>query len=953
VDPILDNYQRELETHFKSVAAQRDAEGLPVFAIEHGLDAQAVSALGDRLRQSLVRDDRLSPHWLLWVIYATELGYDYDGQEYWPSFEQRTPRWRLQIDRRQSLRQWFLRFHKSYRGARPAGPWATQFSIISWPITHAILPKDLQGQLAKILYEERYSIAQFANESPEEVGNLIAASAYDASARLRNFLEQPELAGRIILGLLAPSGETSNRWLQDGTIRRILADLEKQRQAKVWLQETRSTIDSVKLKLASQARFPVDSQAINRFQETKSDRVAVKSVTPQLLLFRERQDDWVPFVEIPSFDSIAKLNPRLATLLRSSRAKVLGTAGAWSAPGWLLYGPYRKRLTSWPEPSKSLIQIDKADTGLQYILDGECHITAGPSWLFRLRPDGTAVQVPNRVVQLDTEYILLRSNASETGEFFRTLRTDSAGISLTEIKVTSSTPPEALRILATLDVGIERFLRIWPVGTPPRRWAVDGSVEWLSHESPIIGVSHDGSCQSLSMRVGQQAAIPITPRTDGQPVFASIGQLPIGVHSLSVTAQHKIDEQGAVGRIVTSHAKLSILIRRPHAWVPGSVSHRGFIVSCERLEPTLDGLLAGQVAISVAGPTGRNVDCRLELLDGSGKVLSSDHIGSVRLPANRATCAALLTRHLENLKDPYHYSTASGSRLVIDGDELGTFRVVLKHTLSPLRWYARGSKTLEIQLIDDGDRETPATVSFSSFECAGVARKAEFAAESNSLVPDGQGGLYVAECGGLRACIVASAWIKAGLDGLAVHPSLQMDLGQNGALARLLESIKDWSRARAFGPLANQRREIVVADLQAYLFAYMCGRRWASYEKRLRADGVSSDLQRCLEEAVYKNVSFGIALSNNKNQIVTDSFVESCERFHRQAARFQVCGDPELSSTALGLAARPATIAELLGPTSSEKITALQTMPELVRAARLLVVLSDGMSKEKIEKWAP
>jgi hypothetical protein len=28
-------------------------------------------------------------------------------------------------------------------------------------------------------------------------------------------------------------------------------------------------------------------------------------------------------------------------------------------------------------------------------------------------------------------------------------------------------------------------------------------------------------------------------------------------------------------------------------------------------------------------------------------------------------------------------------------------------------------------------------------------------------------------------------------------------------------------------------------------------------------------------------------------------------------------------------------------------------MPELVRAARLLVVLSDGMSKEKIEKWAP
>ena len=75
----------------------------------------------------------------MWIVFATEQGYDYDGDEYWHTFERRMPLW----DRRwrPNLRSWFGKFQKTYRGLLPIGRWANFFSIIAWPITYALLPK--------------------------------------------------------------------------------------------------------------------------------------------------------------------------------------------------------------------------------------------------------------------------------------------------------------------------------------------------------------------------------------------------------------------------------------------------------------------------------------------------------------------------------------------------------------------------------------------------------------------------------------------------------------------------------------------------------------------------------------------------------------------------------------------------------------------------------------------
>lgn len=242
----LEQWQKRLEGHFTQLASTRSNSSFPLFALEHGLTDDEFQEIASQLRDRLSLGLRLESHWLLWVIYATELGYDYDGDEYWDSFEARTPRWR---DRgsRDHLRTWFSRFRTNYHGVKPTGPWAEHFTIIAWPITHAILPRYLQWQFAKTLYDLRYRLASLQALSSDAVGKLLASNAWDASSRFREFLQQQELAGRIVLALFTDRTLEDQSPIYPPTLQRLVADLERVQSAREWLKETRRfVIDRMK-----------------------------------------------------------------------------------------------------------------------------------------------------------------------------------------------------------------------------------------------------------------------------------------------------------------------------------------------------------------------------------------------------------------------------------------------------------------------------------------------------------------------------------------------------------------------------------------------------------------------------------------------------------------------------------------------------------------------------------
>src|SRR5579863_1884712 len=114
----LDQWQERLEGHFAQLVALRPDSDFPLFALEHGLAADELDEITHLLHSRLAEGWRLGQHWLVWVVYATELGYDYDGAEYWDSFEERTPQWREPVPhtRRNQLRNWFSKFQTTYHG---------------------------------------------------------------------------------------------------------------------------------------------------------------------------------------------------------------------------------------------------------------------------------------------------------------------------------------------------------------------------------------------------------------------------------------------------------------------------------------------------------------------------------------------------------------------------------------------------------------------------------------------------------------------------------------------------------------------------------------------------------------------------------------------------------------------------------------------------------------------
>ena len=86
-----------LEQHFDALSETRQAvqPHAPVFALEHGLSEAELVASAYR-GPAAVKQHRIDRRaWIPLVVYASEIGYSYSGDEYWQTFEASTPGWAL------------------------------------------------------------------------------------------------------------------------------------------------------------------------------------------------------------------------------------------------------------------------------------------------------------------------------------------------------------------------------------------------------------------------------------------------------------------------------------------------------------------------------------------------------------------------------------------------------------------------------------------------------------------------------------------------------------------------------------------------------------------------------------------------------------------------------------------------------------------------------------------
>ena len=940
----LDAWQTTLERHFAELASTRKSAELPVFALEHGLDANQIAEITGLLHARLRDGKRLGRHWLVWVVYATEQGYDYDGEEYWLTFETRTPQWNAQ-GRRRSLRDWFWKFHLAYNGVKPTGPWAEWFTIIAWPITHAILPKDLQHQLARALYDLRYQLARLVNCPPAQVGRYVAAACDDATSRFRCFLEQEELAGRIILALLAGGGSDASLAIHGPTLRRIVTDLENVRSAREWLRDARKAVE-----LAHRSFEGAASPGLASDQSQKpGSKPAVAgaqppNIRPHLTLRRAGVDHWTAVLEIPTFREIADLTPDLRAFLKTTRCSVSGTNGMLPA-GWLLTGLQRRVLSVWPSSDHSVVKFEKPNLLIEHLLDSEGRITTGPSWIFRIGSDGLAREVVGRLVRPGQDYIVVSRRETVLTSLLRPCVMDCAGVTAAILSVPSVLCRDVTEEIKKLELSIAQTVRIWPAGLHPRGWDGEGQTEWILGETPCFGIDHDHPIDTFEVGLIGSNKICVAAKSPGNTVFIRLPPLALGQHTLIVRAIQANTGSGWSGQQPVEGV-VSLIVREPETWKPGTTIHGGLVVTVDPPEPSLDAFWEGETKLTVLGPEGRQVSGTIQLLGGSGEELVSEHVGILSLPVVPDVWSRVFAHFTSNDRDPWAYLTAFSGRLVIDGEDLGSFSIPLQRNVAPIWWvWRRHPKTTMLRLVDDTAQEEEISVRAYDFRNPARAKSipVQEARSANGFEPPAPGGLYVAYRQGQKYSLVVSmSKVSGGLAGLLIEPdAISLPAGQNAATA-VLEAIEVWSEVRLAGPFAAERRDRVLLRLRQHLFHIMCGDRWAEAERSFSEAQGNPGAAEQLARAVGGPPAFAFVLRRDAAKFASCSPQERCRSFSELANRYGVSYSMMSCEVALRLCWSPNNWRQWAGEQVVRYLEDLKRGPVLIRGARFLALLCES-----------
>ena len=567
----LKDLQDRLHAHFRSLAGARERSGFPIFALEHGLSPEELKRINDLLRARLRARLPLAPHWLLWVVYASEAGYGYTGDEYWPSFEKQTPNW--QFHDRPKIKTWFARFQESYGGVEPTGPWAEHFSIIAWPITHALLPRYLQRQFAKLLYDLRFRLASGSSFDTGLIGRLLAGHAFHAPTRFQQFLQQEELTGQIVVALLRRETAGATELIHTPTLKRIVADLEQVRSSREWLKETRSVVSD---------RFTGIGRGTGRISpgtRTGTDGPVLGDasrfvIRPDLFLRHTRAGNWSVLLQLKSLRPVAAESAELRLFLDGTRCRLNG-ASDWKPTGWLLSGDRKGALQRWPDGGTPLVQFERSNPLMDHLLESEFRLAPGPVWLFRIGIDGVAHHIASRTVRPAHDYIVVTAGLIPQelqGSSPCTL--DCIGVRGLRLAVPARVSTEATARFSELGLDVARTVQVWPAGLPGRGWDGEGCTEWLTTESPCFGIASDHPVDALSFRLNgePEQILPTNPR--GGATFVRLPPLSAGIHMLTVEAHRSLDLDQTVS---TPPAKgfVRLAVREPEPWIPGVASHAG------------------------------------------------------------------------------------------------------------------------------------------------------------------------------------------------------------------------------------------------------------------------------------------------------------------------------------------------------------------------------------------
>ena len=921
-----------------------------MFALEHGLAEPEIDAVAHAVRAYIASKAPSWDHRLPWIVYAAELGYRYSGNEYWQTFEAATPGWTARGDR-SWIRKCYYWFQREYGGATPAGPWADWFTIICWPITHAVLPKDLQRQLARALYDIRHSFSQEVFASPSVLGQLIAARSWNESSRFQNLTQETKLVGQIAAALLLEGESGTQGFLYAPTLGRISHDLDRERQRREWLRVARRSAKE-RATIRGLARESSQPSWRRRTEDARAEVVAL-GIEPRLVLqpVDFEGTSWRVSVEIPDLSALSRRFPNTRDALAESRCIVAGSGGRPIARGRFLYGAQRLMLVSWPKPEELLLRFEQSHPDLEFLLRTECLLRPGPPWLFRIASDGFAYECRGLRVRPGQRYIVLATTkVPVSADLVQPVDVQCQGIDGVLLDLPSGLSSRLEKAIQDLGLVQSRSIEVWPAGLTAALWDGEGHGEWLADERPTLGVQSDHPLGTIGASLDGQpdATLEVTGVTPGRPFFLELPPLPVGLHTIRVEATSRTGDADAED---LGHLIVAIRVREAQQQ-PYGVSPSGpLAVRVDPVVPTLEQLWDGQVEVEILGPRGRTVKCDISLLDRGKEVPTARISRQLTLPVTPSRWRSHFETHFrENNGVQKKYDAAYGCRVDFTAGELGAFTIWCEREFTPLRWtLGERNQNPIVRLIDDSGRADVPLVSHFTFANPAAEVCLDSAPEYEVSAP---GGLYLAKQGKFSAGIIAVLQRARSFSDLASSPVVRSQQRSVAAVLGAVELGCKWAAARSSGDIVsvtNRRKALQV--FTQHMVGLIGGRGWARTESDFESTRDLSVLKRAVTQRMDE-VSVAVFLAREVADLAQVSINERVRRLAGLAREHHLLSvregdsavfrDPDwVAEFALRLASSPRDAHVWAGSHLRAAVTNLMEVPVVARAARFMVLSID------------
>lgn len=968
----LSGWQARLSEHFGHLEAARRESGWPVFALEHGLDATEREALmGDVRECAGAGPGRDVP--LPWVVYAAEIGYEYSGYEYWQTFESKTgldKKWFKQIS------ALFTSFAETYYGAVPEGAWARWFRHIAWPITHGILPRDLQWQLAALLYNASMSFHAETFSSAETLGHHLRLRCDGCSSRFRQFAENATLLGQIALALLLQQDagellEGGSGVLHTATLARIVDDLNRERDARHWLAEARS---AARFRIRGLARIPLRSRATDTGQHGARTGEASDGPSalprPRFVLRETAAGQWQVRLHLPNLGHLLGRFPRARDVLTRAQGRVGGPAGPLLARSRIVSESWPAvTLDAWPTPETPLLAFDGAPPELESVLRAGFRIDAGDRWIFLIGSDGQAREIATRVLRTGESYLILQRKETRNpvaGLGIQIIQVACAGVYGLRIDVPDKVPDSLIDVLGILGVKVAQTLEVWPVGLPAPDWSGDGYAEWVAGHPIVLGVRADRRIARLTLTLDGLRQTDISPVPDapiGAPAFLQLPPLRPGLHRLAVVA-HTADDAALEGRDAGRdegassglQGQLEFAVREARAATAGQEGALSFVMYPST--PSLEDLWEDRIELHVAAPGAPSVRCRMVLRGLGGQELFSQSF-TLPSPCDSDDWRRAFTSHRRGAEDLY--DEAQVCTLEFDAGALGRARVVAERDFTALRWAVHGNGHRAVLIDSQGGPD----LTVNTVHCAApsLEQRGNVAEALEGMEIDDGGALLIARSSGLEAATVVVPQQRltefAALSGQ--RPHVPPGTREATTIVRLMRMATLWERARLTGSsLAALRRARAVEALVSRLVTIVAGERWANAEEVLgdRGEHAAADLMRGLVANQPDQRAVAVLLSD-RLAIVAQSPLAEAEAALDAALRpfIHVPNLETLSPFALRLASSPLqahefvegrmSVTENAAARERELIEGLLDCPVILRAARYFVIATRAVSARR------